>query len=609
MSQVLDEKLDQLSDKELELYKIRHTAEHVLHQAVKELYPSIHLAMGPATEDGYYFDFDNKPEGEKEIEISENDFPEIEKRMQQIINSNLPMIRQEISPSEARKLFAGNPYKLEWIDEADKRGEQITIYWSGEPNTKGSMVDLCAGPHAKSTGAVKVFKLLSIAGAYWRGDEKNKMLTRIYGTAFENESDLKDYLWRLDEAKRRDHRKIGKDQELFTFSNLVGKGLPLFTEKGAAIWREIERYVVDQEISSGYKHVRTPNIAKTDLYRKSGHYPYYKDTMYPPMQIDEDELILRPMTCPHHFALYMSQPRSYRELPLRYAELASLYRYEKSGELTGLIRVREFCLADSHNFVRKSQAKKEVELVLDLIELIASTFGLEKGEHYLYRLSLGDQDDKEKYYDSPENWKFAEELLRKVLIERDAPYYEAKDEAAFYGPKIDVQMKNVLGKEDTAFTVQYDFCLPARFNLEFTNEKGESEQPVVIHRSSFGAMERSIGFLIEHFAGSFPAWISPVQVVVIPISEDQVVYAKLVEEKLLSQKMRVELWDQAESMQKRIRTAEKQKIPYMLVVGDKEAKSESVSIRTRGKKEQETKTLDGFLTHVNSIIESKSLDL
>jgi len=443
------------------LFKLRHTAEHVLHQAVKELYPQIHLAMGPATEDGFYFDFDSTPEGAEPVVITEKDFPQIEKQMWNIINKNLPITREEVSIETAKQMFQDNPYKLEWIDEAAHRGDNITIYWTGEPGAKGSMVDLCAGPHAASTGEIKAFKLLSVAGAYWRGDEKNKMLTRIYGTAFASKDALAEHLQLLEEAKKRDHRKIGKDLDLFTFSDLVGKGLPLFTEKGATIWRELERFVVDEEIRRGYKHVHTPNVAKTELYKKSGHYPYYKDTMYPVMKVDDDELILRPMTCPHHFALYQSKPRSYRDLPIRYAEMASLYRYEKSGELTGLIRVREFVLADSHNFVRKNQASDEINFVLDLIEYISGVLGLIIEKDFVYRLSLGDRENKDKYYDAPQEWAHGEGVLRDVLKSRNAPFYEAKDEAAFYGPKIDVQMKNVLGKEDTAFTVQYDFCLPA----------------------------------------------------------------------------------------------------------------------------------------------------
>jgi len=607
MSQLQDNKLEKLSKEELELFKLRHTAEHVLHQAVKELYPNIHLAMGPATDDGFYFDFDPSPRDKKPVKISAADFPKIEKRMQEIITADLPLTGQKISPQEAKKLFSNNPYKLDWVDGIEKRGEKVTIYWTGKPNPKESMVDLCSGPHVKSTGAVKAFKLLSVAGAYWHGDEKNKMLTRIYGTAFASQKELDNYLKKLKEAKKRDHRKLGKKLNLFVFSDLVGKGLPLFTEKGTTIWREIERFVVDEEIKRGYKHVHTPNIAKTDLYKKSGHYPYYKNIMYPPMKVDEEELILRPMTCPHHFSLYQSLPRSYRDLPIRYAEMASLYRYEKSGELTGLIRIREFVLADSHNFVRKDQAADEVEFVLDLIEDISKTLGLKKGEDFIYQLSLGDRSNKEKYYEAPESWDYGEKLLKQVLEKRKAPYYEAENEAAFYGPKIDVQMKNVLGKEDTAFTVQYDFCLPERFDLKYTNEKGEDEQPVVIHRSSVGAMERSIGFLIEHYAGAFPVWLSPIQAAVLPVSEKFSDYAQKVTDQLRKKNIRVELDDSAESLSKKIRNAEKQKNPYMLIVGDKELKSDSVSVRQRGEKDLGSMKLTDFIEKITDQIDKKAL--
>jgi len=589
-----------------ELHKLRHSAEHVLHHAVKELYPQILLAMGPATEDGFYFDFDSTPQKGTSIVITEQDFPAIEKRMKEIVKKDLPIIRDELSPKKAREMFQDNPYKLEWINEAEKRGDVISVYWTGKPGEKGSMVDLCVGPHLKSTGEIKVFKLLSVAGAYWRGDEKNKMLTRIYGTAFFTQKALDDHLVLLEEAKIRDHRKLGKDLDLFTFSNLVGKGLPLFTAKGATIWRELERFVVDEEIKRGYKHVHTPNIAKTELYRTSGHYPYYKNTMYPVMKVDDEELILRPMTCPHHFALFMSKPRSYRDLPIRYAEMASLYRYEKSGELSGLIRVREFVLADSHNFVRKENAADEINFVLDLIEDISQTLGLVKGKDFVYRLSLGDRANNEKYYDSPKEWEYGESVLRNVLEKRDAPFYEAKDEAAFYGPKIDVQMRNVLGKEDTAFTVQYDFCLPERFKLRYIDENGKEEQPIVIHRSSIGAMERSIGFLIEHYVGNFPLWLTPTQVKIIPIADRHQEYAHTIAQKLKDSGIRVEVDDKSESMQKKIRNAQNEKVYYMIIVGDREMENKKINIRTRDGKTNDMK-LDEFIIEVSAKIRSKQI--
>jgi len=607
MSGIQNEKLDKLSEKELVLWKMRHSAEHVLTMAVLKLFPKIKMAMGPATDDGFYFDFDGSlasTKGGQALQVREEDFPRIEKEMAKIIKANLKFTKEEVEINEARKMFEGNEYKEEWLDEIEERGEKVTIYRTGE-----EFVDLCAGPHVESTGEIGAVKLLSIAGAYWHGDEKNKMLTRIYGTAFATQKELSEYLERVEEAKRRDHRKIGKELNLFTFSEMVGKGLPLFTEHGATIWREIERFVVDEEIASGYRHVRTPNIAKTDLYRTSGHYPYYKDTMYPAMKVDEEELILRPMTCPHHFALYQSQPRSYRELPLRFAEMASLYRYEKSGELTGLLRVREFVLADSHNFVRKDQAEDEINMVLNLIEKVARVFGLLPEVNYIYRLSLGDRSNKKKYYEAPEEWEEGEELLRKVLKKRKAPYYEALDEAAFYGPKIDIQMKNVLGKEETAFTVQYDFCLPTRFNLTYINEKGEEEQPIVIHRSSVGAMERTLGFLIEFYAGNFPVWLSPVQVKILPITDKQIHEAENVYQELRENGVRVELDDRSETLGAKIRDAQIMKVPYMIILGQREVEAKKIAVRTREEEDLGQMDLSDFIKKIGENISDRKTKL
>jgi threonyl-tRNA synthetase len=596
------------SEDEQYLWKLRHTAEHLLHQAVKELYPDILLAMGPATEDGFYFDFDASPEGKPAVKISDADFPAIEKRMSELVKANLPIVQQEISVEEGRKLFAGNPYKLEWLDEIEKKGEKATVYWTGEPNAAGSMVDLCAGPHVEKTGEVKAFKLLSVAGAYWHGDEKNKMLTRIYGTAFVTQAELDEHLQRLEEAKRRDHRKLGEELGLFTFSELVGKGLPLWTPKGATVRRELERYIVDEELKRGYLHVNTPDIARLDLYRTSGHYPYYKETMYAPIEIDEDEFMLRPMTCPHHFELYKAQPRSYKELPMRIAELAQLYRYEKSGELTGLLRVRSFCLADAHIVTPKEHAGQEINAVMDLIEDICRTFGLEPDRDYRFRLSLGDRANDTKYFQDDAMWEIAEDQLRQVLKARSAPYYEAPDEAAFYGPKIDIQMKNVSGKEDTAFTVQYDFVMPKRFELEYIGADGQKHEPVVIHRSSIGAIERVMGFLIEHFAGAFPVWLAPTQVAIVPISQDHQAYARQAMAALQEKNLRVELFDEAESMQNRIRKAEAQKIPYVFVVGGKEAEAQTVSIRRRGRVDQGVHPLEEAVSAVQNARNSKTLN-
>lgn len=411
-----------------------------------------------------------------------------------------------------------------------------------------------------------------------------------------------------DELDPRDHRVLGKKLDLFTFSDTVGKGLPLWTQRGATIRRELERFVVDTEIKWGYQHVMTPDIAKLDLYKKSGHYPYYKDTMYAPITIDDEEFMLRPMTCPHHFELYLSKPRSYRELPMRIAELAKLYRYELSGVLTGLTRVRSFCLSDAHIVCAdEEQAKAEISRALDLIEYVAGVFGLEMGVNYSYRLSLGDRKDTKKYFDDPKSWDMSEEILRQVLTGRKANFVEAEGEAAFYGPKIDIQMTNVMGKEETAFTVQYDFVMPGRFNLEYTDDKGEKRQPLVIHRSSIGAIERIMAFLIERFEGNFPVWLSPIQVAVLPISEKVADYAKEVTDKLKEAGVRVELDDRAESLGNRIRHQTTMKVPFVVVVGEKEATDKAVSVRNRGSQESRTLSIEAFEAELLQVIKSRSL--
>lgn len=561
------------------LMPLRHSAEHVLHTAMQELYPQLKKVMGPPIEDGFYFDFD------LEQKIIPDDFPKIEAQMREIIKANLPITRKEVSAAEAEKLFQKNQYKLNTLEEIKQRGERVSLYEIGKKGDKHYEVDLCSGPHVKSTGEVKAFKLLSVAGAYYKGDEKNKMLTRIYGTAFLNEKELDKYLKILEEAKKRDHRKIGKELDLFVFSDLVGKGLPMFTVKGATIRRILERFIVDEEIKRGYQHVITPPLAKVDLYRTSGHYPYYKDTMYPPMVVDEEELILRPMTCPHHFMMYKAEPRSYRELPYRLAEISPQFRYEKSGELTGLMRVRMFCLADAHIMTQVEKAKDEIKSVLDLIDYVNQILGMKKGSDYRYRLSLGDRHDSKKYYKDDKAWDYAENVLREVLTETDSPYFEASGEAAFYGPKIDVQITNVSGKEETAFTVQYDFVMPKRFQLSYIDVDGKEKQPIVIHRSSIGAFERTMAFLIEKYAGAFPVWLSPIQVIIVPISQNHAKYAQEIAQQLQKSEIRVEIDDRAETMQARIRDAQMKKIPYMMILGDREVEKQQVSVRLRSGKQ------------------------
>ncbi|MDP3955245.1 MAG: threonine--tRNA ligase [bacterium] len=574
---------------------LRHSCSHVLAAAILKLYPETKLGIGPAIENGFYYDFQlPKP-------ISEEDFPEITKVMEEILKDKVPFIREEISISEAEKLFAKQPFKLELIrDLAKDTNKTVSIYRTGV------FVDLCAGPHLENSSEIGAFKLLSVAGAYWRGSEKNPMLTRIYGTCFPTLKELDEHLEWLEETKKRDHRVIGKKLDLFVFTDIVGKGLPLFTEKGSIIRRELEKFVVEEETKRGYHHVYTPELARVELYKTSGHYPYYKDTMYPVMKIDDEELILRPMTCPHHFQLYLSKPRSYKDLPLRFAELAKQFRYEKSGELTGLMRVRAFCLADAHIICRQDQATDEINQVLDLIEYFASALGLEKVKDYRYRLSLGKRDDEKKYFKDDTSWDFSEDILREVLAKRQAPSFEAEGEAAFYGPKIDIQMKNFAGKEETAFTVQYDFVMPKRFKMEYVNQEGKKEEPIVIHRSSIGAIERVMALLIEHYAGAFPVWLAPVQAVVIPITDDQNDYAKEIVENLQNEEIRVELDDRNETTSSKIRDSEMQKVPYMLIVGKREVEAGNISVRARGEKDLGQSTLDQFIEQIKSEIENKS---
>jgi threonyl-tRNA synthetase len=585
---------DKVREKEEKLETMRHSASHIMAEAVLSMFPNAKFGIGPAIENGFYYDFD-LPRS-----LTPEDLPVIEEKMNEIVKSNIPFERDEVSKEEARKLFADQPYKLELIDELED--EKVGIY------RQGNFTDLCRGPHVETTGQVKAFKLTSIAGAYWRGSEKNPMLQRIYGLAFNTNKELRKYEEYQEEIKKRDHRRIGKDLDLFVFSDLVGKGLPLFTEKGSIIRRELERFIVDEEIKRGYKHVYTPDLANVELYKTSGHYPYYKDTMYPVMKVDENELMLRPMTCPHHYELYASKPRSYRELPFRIAEMAKQFRYEKSGELTGLIRVRSFCLADSHIICQPDQAVDEINTVIDLIEYVATVLGLDTGGNYRYRLSLGDRNNTSKYFKDDEAWDFAENVLRQVLVQRKANFFEAEDEAAFYGPKIDIRMKNFAGKEDTVFTVQYDFVGSKRFNLTYIDKDQQEKEPIIIHRSSIGAIERTMAFLIEHYAGAFPVWLSPVQVKIVPVADRHNDYCWEIEKKLRTLNIRAEVDDRSERMNLKIRQAQLEKVPYMLIIGDKEVESSTVSVRLRTG-EQTTQSLESFTATVSEAIETKATGL
>lgn len=579
------------------LDNLRHSCAHLLAAAVLTLWPKTKNAIGPAIENGFYYDFDFG-----RVKISEEDLSKIEMEMKRIVKAWDKIERLNESIHQIKKGYKNNPYKLELIEEFERERKKVTLYKSGR------FVDLCRGGHVKNPSIeIKHFKLLSVAGAYWRGSEKNKMLTRIYGTCFPNKKNLDEYLKLLEEAKKRDHRRIGKDLNLFVFSDLVGKGLPLFTKKGSVIRRELERFIVDEEIKRGYQHVYSPDIAKVELYEKSGHYPYYKDSMYPIMNVEDERLILRPMTCPHHFMLYASRPRSYKELPMRIAELASQYRYEKSGELTGLIRIRLFCLADAHIICKKEQAESEIDGVLDLIDYISKILGLKLGKDYQYRLSKGDRKDEKKFYKDDKSWDFSEGVLRKALRNRKAPFVETDGQAAFYGPKIDIQMKNVASKEETAFTVQYDFVMPKRFGMRFIDSDGKEKEPIVIHRSSIGALERVIAFLIEKYRGAFPVWLSPVQVKVLPITERNLDFAQKIEKELVNEGIRVELDSRKKTLQAKIRDAQLEKVPYMLIVGDKEEKAKKTRLRARSGKDHGSIGIDKFINNLKKEIEEKTL--
>ena len=577
------------------LEHLRHSLAHLLGAAVMELYPDAQLTLGPAIDDGFYYDikFTTVP--------SSDDLPKIEAKMRELLPSWKTVTHKEVSRKEALEYHKNNEFKTELINEIAERGENITLY------TMGDFTDLCRGGHIDDLSAIdpQSFKLDHTAGAYWRGKETNPMLTRIYGLAFESKEKLDEYLHMREEAEKRDHRKLGKELGLFTFSQTVGQGLPIWLPKGATIRRELERFIVDTELDWGYLHVNTPDIAKLDLYRKSGHYPYYKESMYAPIVIDDEEFMLRPMTCPHHFELFSATPKSYRDLPMRIAELAKLYRYEASGELSGLVRVRGFCLADAHIICADPmQAKDEVARALDLIEYVAGVFGLTRDTDYWYRLSLGDRTDDKKYYKNDNAWDEGESLLRETLVSRGCKFYEAPNEAAFYGPKIDIQMKNVRGKEDTAFTVQYDFCMPERFELEYTAQDGTKKRPLVVHRSSIGAIERVMAFLIEHYAGAFPVWLSPLQVAVLPVGEIHEEYAKNINDELKKVGVRSELWT-ADGLGKRIRKAKVEKVPYQIVIGDKEKESNTITVEGRNDLKLEQTSLSEFISRMTKEIRNK----
>jgi threonyl-tRNA synthetase len=551
-----------------DLWRKRHTAAHVMAQAVLEVFPEARLAIGPPIEDGFYYDFDLPRT------LTPEDLADIETRMRRIKADDLPLVRSEKSRGDALAYVDGQHqnYKVELINDLPE-GEAISFY------TQGPFTDLCRGPHVASTGQIGEFKLDHVAGAYWRGDEKREQLQRIYGVLFDTEEELAEYFVRLEEAKRRDHKLLGKQLGLFMNSSVVGPGLPLWLPKGATIRRILERYITDVEIDAGYEHVYTPALAKTELYKISGHWEHYQHGMFPVMKIENEEFVLRPMNCPHHIQIYLNEAHSYRELPIRIAELGLMHRYEKSGQLSGLSRVRAMTLNDAHIFCTEDQVKDEVKGCVLMVEAAYRKLGI---TDYTYRLSLHDPKDTEKYVDNPLLWEKAEGELREVFADLGLPYHEGLGEAAFYGPKIDIQLRNVLGKEETVSTVQVDRHLPNQFELEYTGEDGQKHRPVMIHRGVISTMERMVSFLIEHYAGVFPVWLAPVQAIVLPIADRHKEYADSVAAQLKQAGFRPEVDGRNESVRKKIAEAEVQKVPYMLVVGDRDAAAGTVSVRKHG---------------------------
>jgi threonyl-tRNA synthetase len=586
---------------EQKLQAIRHSAEHILTQAMERLWPGqIIKAMGPAIEDGFYFDFDTS----NGLKISETDFPKIEKEMKKIVMSNLPFEKMILTADKAREMFADNPYKLEWIEKAEKEKEPISVYWTGDPGRGGSFVDICAGPHASKTIEVKAFKLLSIAGAYWHGDEKNKMLTRVYGTAFETVEELDKYVSLIEEAKKRDHRKLGKELDLFSFSDSVGSGLPLYSPKGAFIRRTLNDFVEKMQFDEGYTQVWTPQIAKAELFKISGHYDKYKDSMFRVVSnFSDEEMFLKPMNCPQHTQIYAAQARSYRDLPLRLTDFAMLYRDEKPGELSGLARTRAFSQDDCHIFCREDQVNKEVDTALQMTKKIMGTFGFK----YKYRLSTRDPKHPEKYLGEPKVWDKVEKWAEEIMERNGIEYFQGPGEAAFYAPKMDLIATDALGRDWQLSTVQIDFVMPERFGLVYTDQDGTQKHPVMLHRAIIGSAERMMMILIEHFGGAFPVWLSPIQVAVLPISEKTMEYSEKVAGGLEKLGIRVDLVTDADSLGKKIRNAEASKVPYMLIIGEKEAEAKIVSVRQRGQKDLGTMSVADFGERVIKEVEEKSL--
>ena len=569
-----------------------HTTSHIMAQAVMRLFPDTKFAIGPAIDEGFYYDFDSS------AAFNDEDKEKIEAEMKKIIKEDLPIERFSLPKEEALKLMEGQPYKQELINDLPE-GEEISFY------KQGDFTDLCAGPHLMSTGKIKAIKLLANSGAYWRGDEHNKMLQRVYAISFPKASELEEFLKLREEAKERDHRKIGKDLKLFMTHKLVGAGLPIYLPKGATIRRLLERYIQDKDIAVGYSHVYTPSLANTELYKISGHWDHYKDDMFPIMKMDTEEMVLRPMNCPHHMLVYKSELRSYKDLPIKIGELANDFRYENSGAVCGLERVRQMCQNDAHLFVRPDQIKEEVGKVLKLIvEVYQKDFGFPSSS-FKYRLSLRDKNNKEKYIDNDEMWETAESQLRAILKELNIDFYEAEGEAAFYGPKIDIQIKTALNHDITIPTCQLDFALPDRFDLTYIGEDGKEHRPVVIHRAILGSSDRFISFLIEETKGVFPTWLAPTQVKILPIADSHKEYAKKVREALMLKGIRTELDDRNEKIGYKIREAQLEKVPYMLIIGNKEMENEEVGVRSHKDGDIGAMKLNEFVDKIKYEVDNK----
>lgn len=583
-----DGKLELLTEKDPRILNVvNHSTAHLLAQAITHLYPGACFGVGPAIEEGFYYDVDFG-----DAKINEDDLPKIEAEMLRLAEQNLSIERHEISYAEAKKIFEKDPYKLELIEEHKEKG--LTVY------SQGDFTDLCRGGHVPSTKMLKFFKLLTLAGAYWRGDSKNKMLVRVYGTSFLNKKDLDAHLLLLEERKQRDHRKLGKELDLFMLTKEAGAGLPFWLPKGATIRRTIERYITDVELSLGYMHVYTPIMANVDLYKTSGHWDHYQDSMFPPMDMGDGEfLVLRPMNCPHHMLIFKNDVHSYKELPIRIAELGMMHRYEKSGALSGLQRVREMTLNDAHIFVRPDQIKEEFKRTMELLLAVYRDFNI---TDYVLRLSYRDPKDTDKYFPDDEMWNKAERMLKETMDEMGLDYYEAIGEAAFYGPKLDVQVKTALGNQETLSTIQLDFLLPERFELTYVGEDGRNiYRPVVIHRGIVSTMERFVAYLTEEYKGAFPFWLAPVQVKILPVNVGiHQEYVIMIHQLLKQKGFRVESDLREEKLGYKIREVQTQKIPYSLVLGDKEKDESLVTYRKYGSSDQITVSVDQFIEMISS---------